>query len=863
MRQPHGPAAAWALAGMAGAWSLFQLWYASPLPYQLGFGAFNSTEARSIHLAFAIALAFLAWPATRGRNLHRLPWLDVGLAAVGAFCAAYLFLFQDALAGRPGSPTTTDMIVAATGMILLLEAARRSLGLPLMVIALVFIGYMFFGSASWLPDMIQWRGASLARATSHQWLTTEGVFGIPLGVSTGFVFLFVLFGSLLERAGAGAWFIRVAFALLGGFRGGPAKAAVLASGMTGVISGSSIANVVTTGTFTIPLMRRVGFSANKAGAIEVASSVNGQLMPPVMGAAAFLMVEFLGIPYVEVIRHALLPAVISYIALLYMIHLEAVKADMRGLPRSRPRSAYHIALAWGVIGTSVVILAGAIYYGIGWIRLVAGDAATAIVAGLVLLAYIGLLAIAAREPEPRDDMATGPITQLPEPGPTARAGLHYLLPVVVLIWFLLVERRSPGASAFWAVMSQIVIILTQRPLLALLRRESRIARHALNGLRDLGAGLVLGARNMIGIGVATATAGIIVGTVTLTGIGQVMTEFVEFISGGYLLPMLMMTAVICIILGMGLPTTANYIVVSSLMAPVIVTLAGDHGLIVPLIAVHLFVFYFGIMADVTPPVGLAAYAASAISGGEPIRTGIHAFWYSLRMAILPFLFVFNTELLLIDIGGFWHLAGIVTAATTGMLLLAAALQGWMFTRLRMLEIAALLLAAFTLFHPGFWMDRWMPPHEDRPAAELREHVEQAPADGHLQIIVEREDFSGQVYRRIETLDLGPPGDFSQRMDRAGLMFLERTDEGWQAEPRFGHDLDDERYAPEMHIAEVRLHREQPPAQWFLPPAVLLAALVIWLNRRRSRIESPTRPCQDPGSGTDSGDGAAGTSDPVR
>lgn len=832
--------AGWLLTGLAGAWSLFQLWYASPLPYQLGVGIFNSTEARSIHLAFAMALAFLAWPAIRGHTLTRLPWIDLGLAAVGAFCAAYLFVFQDALSGRPGSPTTPDMIVAATGMVLLLEAARRSLGLPLMAIALVFIGYMFFGSAVWLPDMIQWSGASLARAMSHQWLTTEGVFGIPLGVSTGFVFLFVLFGSLLERAGAGAWFIRIAFALLGGFRGGPAKAAVLASGMTGVISGSSIANVVTTGTFTIPLMRRVGFSANKAGAIEVASSVNGQLMPPVMGAAAFLMVEFLGIPYVDVIRHALLPAVISYIALLYMVHLEAVKADMQGLPRSHPRTLYHVLLAWGLIGTSVVMLAGLVYYGIGWIRLAADDWATPIVGGLVLAVYVGLLAVAAREPAARDEAATGPITELPEPGPTARTGLHFLLPVVVLIWFLLVERRSPGASAFWAVITQILIVVTQRPLLAWLRGEHRIGERALAGLRDLGTGLVLGARNMIGIGVATATAGIIVGTVTLTGIGQVMTEFVEFLSGGYLLPMLILTAVICIILGMGLPTTANYIVVSSLMAPVIVTLAGDHGLIVPLIAIHLFVFYFGIMADVTPPVGLAAYAASAVSGGEPIRTGIHAFWYSLRMAVLPFLFVFNTELLLIDIGGFWHLAGVIAAATSGMLLLAAALQGWMFTRLRAHEIAGLLLVALTLFHPGLWMDRWAPPHVDRPAGELREHVKESPPGASLQIIVEREDFAGRLHQRIETLELGRPGDFAERMDRAGLMFMEKIDDGWLVEPQFGHPLDDARYIAEMRITGVRLAQEQPPAQWFYLPAIAIAGLIIWRNRRRRCIDTCNR-----------------------
>ena len=826
------------LAALAAAWSLFQLWYASPLPYQLDFAIFNSTEARSIHVAFALGLAFLAWPMCRGHGQRHLPVSDVALALFSAACAAYLYVFQDALASRPGSPTTVDLIVAACGMVLLLEAARRSLGLPLVLIALVFLGYVFFGSASWLPDVLRWQGASLSRAMSHMWLTTEGVFGVPVGVSTRFVFLFVLFGALLERTGAGHWFIRVAFALLGSFRGGPAKAAVLASGMTGVISGSSIANVVTTGTFTIPLMRRVGFSANKAGAIEVASSVNGQLMPPVMGAAAFLMVEFLGIPYVDVVQHALLPAVISYVALLFMVHLEAVKNDMRGLPRSRPRTLYHIVLAWGLIGAAIVILSAAVYYGIGWLHGVAGAAATPLIIVGIGLAYLGLLVVAARERNESDADESGPITELPDPGPTARAGLHYLLPVFVLIWFLLIERHSPSGSAFWALVTLIAIVLTQRPLLAWIRGEPGIARASLAGVRDFGVGLVLGARNMIGIGVATATAGIIVGTVTLTGVGQVMTQFVELVSGGHLLPMLLLTAGICVILGMGLPTTANYIVVSSLMAPVIVTLAGDQGLILPLIAVHLFVFYFGIMADVTPPVGLAAYAAAAVSGGDPIRTGGRAFWYCLRMAILPFLFVFNTELLLIDIGGFWHLLGVIAAATTGMLLLATAIQGWLFTRLRPMELGAVLLAAFTLFYPGFWMDRVVPPYADRPASELRDYVSEAPAGTGLRIIVEREDFDGNKRHLVETLKLGSQADFERRLQQAGLMFVERDGDAWTAQPQFGSELEDERYVADLRIKGIRVEREQPPPQWFFLPAVLVAAWAVWHNRRSARRASP-------------------------
>ena len=293
-------------------WTLFQLWYASPLPFIFNIFVINDTEARAIHLAFAIFLSYTAYPSFKKSPRDYIPVQDWVIALIGAFCAAYLFIFYEALSERPGLPTRFDLIVGVVGLILLLEATRRALGPPLMVVASVFIIYTFGGA--YMPEVISHKGASLVKGMSHYWLGTEGVFGVALGVSTGMVFMFVLFGSLLESAGAGNYFIRTAFAGLGHLRGGPAKAAVISSGLTGLVSGSSIANVVTTGTFTIPLMRKVGFTAEKAGAIEVACSTNGQLMPPVMGAAAFLMVEYVGISYVEVIKHAFLPAIISYIA---------------------------------------------------------------------------------------------------------------------------------------------------------------------------------------------------------------------------------------------------------------------------------------------------------------------------------------------------------------------------------------------------------------------------------------------------------------------------------------------------------------------------------------------------------------------
>ena len=412
-------------------WSLFQLWIASPLPYVFNFAVFNSTEARSIHLAFATFLSFTAFPMMRGKDLDHVPVYDWILALAAAFAASYIYMFYTQLSSRPGAPNMQDMVVALGGLVLLLEATRRSLGLPLTVVAGVFIFYSLAGP--YMPDVISHKGASLSKLASHQWLGTEGVFGVALGVSTSFVFLFVLFGALLERAGAGNYFIKVAYALLGHMRGGPAKAAVVSSGLSGIISGSSIANVVTTGTFTIPLMKRVGFSDIKAGAIEVAASTNGQLTPPVMGAAAFLMVEYVGIPYIEVIKHAILPALISYIALVYIVHLEACKMNMKGVERLNQPTLAQRALNWVVILLGLCILTFAVYYGIGWIKGQLGEDAIWVVSPLLLLAYIALVGYATRFPELEIDDPDAALGDLPEVAPTVKTGLYFLLPVVVLI----------------------------------------------------------------------------------------------------------------------------------------------------------------------------------------------------------------------------------------------------------------------------------------------------------------------------------------------------------------------------------------------------------------------------------------------
>ena len=836
-RAPAGGAAR-ILFGVALAWSVFQIWYASPLPFALGVLNLNFVEARSLHLAFALFLAFTAFPRGRSAPHDRVPVTDWAAALIAAGAAGYILVFQGELSQRPGAPILRDVVVGAIGMVLLLEAARRALGLALVIVALVFLTYGFAGA--WMPDVIAHKGASLSKAMSHQWLTSEGVFGVALGVSASFVFLFVLFGALLDRAGAGAWFIRVSYAALGHLRGGPAKAAVVSSGLTGLISGSSIANVVTTGTFTIPLMKRVGFPAEKAGAVEVASSVNGQIMPPVMGAAAFLMVEYVGIPYIDVIKHAFLPAVISYAALLYIVHLEALKAGLEGLPRPagvRPRDRM---LGYGLTAAGLLAFAAAVYWGLAWFKALLGPWAPWAAMALLLLAYIACLRLAARYPTDENSQAI--LSELPALGPTVKGGLHFLLPVVVLVWCLMIERLSPGLSAFWAIICLIVILLTQRPLLRLLGAPAAagepMSATLFRGIGDLIAGLVAGARNMVGIAVATAAAGIVVGTVTLTGLGLVMTEFVELISGGNLMLMLVFTAIISLILGMGLPTTANYIVVATLMAPVVVALAAQGGLMVPLIAVHLFVFYFGLMADVTPPVGLATFAAAAVSGADPIRTGVQAFFYSARTIALPFIFLFNTQLLLIAIEDATHLVITVASALIAMLVFAAATMGWFLARSRAWETAALLLVAFILFRPGFFWDYAFPPYETRPARAIERVAAALPEDGFLRLRVSGLKDTGEPVTRAVVVPMGSPGEGRRRLQRAGLTVAVAGDAVEIETVAFASAAEKVGLRAGWRVESVSVDADRPAKEWAFIPALLLLGGIAAVQRRRRAEGAP-------------------------
>jgi TRAP transporter 4TM/12TM fusion protein len=820
---------------LAVAWSLFQVWYASPLPFIFGVGILNDTEARSIHLAFAFLLAFLAYPGSARAARDRVPAVDWAIGLLGAFTAAYIFLFYVALSTRPGQPTWLDLAVGIVGLVILLETTRRALGPPLVIVALVFLAYTFLGP--YMPEVIQHKGASLSRVISHQWLTTEGVFGVALGVSTSFVFLYVLFGALLEQAGAGNWMMQVSFALMGHLKGGPAKVAVVSSALNGVISGSSISNVVSGGIFTIPMMKRTGLSGVKAGAIETASSINGQIMPPVMGAAAFLMVEYVGIPYTEIVKHAILPAVISYVALFYIVHIEALKIGTVSLPRANPRAPLQRVLvaAMGIAGTIAVVCG--IYYVIAGLVVLFGSAAPWVVAALGLAFYVGLLAYAARFPDLEPDDPNAPVVTVPPTWPIARTGLHFILPIAVLLWCLMIEELSAGLSAFWATVTIMAILVTQRPLTELFRGSHQFGAAIVRGFQELLEGLHLGARNMIGIAVATATAGIVVGTITLTGMGLMMTEFVELLSGGNVIVMLILTAIISLILGMGIPTTANYILVATLMAPVIVELGGQAGLAIPLIAVHLYVFYFGIMADVTPPVGLAAYAAAAISGEDPIKTGFQGAFYSLRTALLPFIFIFEPRLLLIDVGAWWEIPLVAISATIAMMLFAAGTMNWFLVRSRLWESAVLLLAAFILLRPGFFWDILHPPHEMVPPSQLEQIVASIPEDGRLVLVVSGTTIEGDDFEKTVSVRLGPPAPLRERLDAAGLRLAPGLGGELQiAQARFGSYAKKAGLDAGQKIEAIRAPVDRPSPFIMMIPGLALGGIVFglqWMRRKRT------------------------------
>ena len=656
------------ISAIAIIWSLFQLWYASPFPFMFNIGMFKGLPARAIHLGFALTLAFLIYPVSKGKKIS---FFDIIISFIGSASCLYIYFFYDQLVERGGVLLTLDLgnnfnfpielILGGCGILILLEATRRAIGLPLVIIASCFLLFSYFGR--YAPEIISHGGLSLNRLIGFQWLDQEAIFGIPIGVSVDFIFLFVLFGALLETAGGGKYFLDLAFAMVGKMRGGPAKAAILGSGMTGLISGSSIANTVTTGTFTIPIMKKTGFSKEKAGAIEVSSSVNGQIMPPVMGAAAFVMASFIGVTYFEVVKHAFLPAIISYIALFYISHLEALKLNLKGM----------------------------------------------------------------------DD------ADVPNLKRTFLAGIHFLIPIFVLIYTLVYLRFTASYSIFYATITLILV-----NLISLTVKGNNLKNDLKRWFNQTIVGFEKGALNMVAVGIAIASAGIIVGAVGSTGLSTNLIIVIESIAKDNVTILLFLTIILCLLLGMGLPTTANYVVVASLMATVLVDVGNASGFIFPLIAVHLFVFYFGLMADVTPPVGLASYAAAGISGGDPLKTGIQAFWYSLRTGILPIVFLFNHELLLIGIENIWHAFVVIVTSLIGILVFTSATQGWFVNKLRWYEIIIFLIISISLLSPDFILNKFYPKYDYLNINKL--NLVKLDSTKEIQIKITRPSLYGERYK---------------------------------------------------------------------------------------------------------------------
>lgn len=585
------------VSAIAITFSVFQLYTAS-------FGILDAQIQRGIHLGFGLCLSFLLYPTKKSWRRDKLHPLDGILAILGATTPAYLVIFYRELILRAALPTTEDVIIGVIGILLVIEAARRVVGIPMVCVVLVFITYAFVGPH--MPGVLAHRGLTIDQFVSHVYFTTEGIFGIPLGVSSTFIFLFILFGAYLEGTGLGKFFIDVANAIAGWASGGPAKVAVLSSGLMGTVSGSSVANVVGTGSLTIPMMKKLGYHKDFAGAVEAASSTGGQLMPPVMGAAAFLMAEFVGVPYVEIVKAAVIPAFLYFTGVWLGVHFEAKRGNLKGIPRE----------------------------------------------------------------------------ELPKLGTILRERGHLAIPLIVIVW-LLVSGYTPMRAALFAIILSI--------LCSAIKKSTRMKPS------EIVKGLENGARNVLGVLVACAAAGIIIGVVTKTGVGLKLASGLLDLAGGLLLPSMFLTMITAIVLGMGVPTTANYVITSTIAAPALLQMG------VPILAAHMFVFYFGIIADVTPPVALAAYAGAGISGGNALKTGVNASKLAIAAFIIPYMFVLSPELLLLD-GLTAGLALSLFTALVGMVALSSSLIGYLAAPLLTWQRIILATGGLLLIKPGLETD---------------------------------------------------------------------------------------------------------------------------------------------------------------
>lgn len=621
------------IACIAVGMSVFQL-------YTGFYGEMPGAKQLSIHLTFALVLCYLSYPFRQKWASGKIPWYDLILAVLAGGTAIYMFLNYEHVAYSVGRAAWYDLLIGGSVIVLVLEATRRSVSPMLPIICIIFLIYAYIGP--YIPGDLAHRGFRVSRIIDHIYMTGEGLWGVPLRVSATFVFLFVLFGAFLEKMGAGEYLIDLSFSSMGRFRGGPAKAAVVASGAMGSISGSSIANTVTTGSMTIPLMKKVGFKPHAAGAVEVAASTNGQLMPPIMGAAAFIMAEMIGISYFKVVKAAIIPAILSYTAIFSIVHLEAIKENIRGLTKEE----------------------------------------------------------------------TPPFIK------TLFSGIHYLIPLFVLIWLLLVWFWTPTTSAAWSILTAMGVIVFNNLYRHYLSypRKDRGGDEIVQGsayeayqqnpanfafrrtLYEIFASLEAGAKNMAGIAAACASCGIIIGVVTLTGLGLKMATLISAAAGNSLFLALLFSVFACIILGMGLPTTATYIIMAAMTAPAILHISDNLGIGLPIIAVHLFVFYYGIVADDTPPVGLCAYAAAGIAGSDPIKTGLKSFRLDLAAFTLPFMFIYNPKLLMINTNA-TELAYLLPMCILGMFCWSVFIQGYWLVKTFLWERFIYVILAFFLVNP--------------------------------------------------------------------------------------------------------------------------------------------------------------------
>lgn len=595
------------VAILMSAFHLFTAWH----------GTLLAMKQRSLHLIFAFTLGFALYPGFKKSSKDKIDIADWLLIILSVGVWGYIFFNVEAIALKGGQMSTTDMVLGVLAVLLTLEVTRRVVGPELPIVTIVFLLFAYFGRH--MPGIFAHRGFNVTRIVSHMYMTTEGIMGTPLGVSSTFVFMFILFGSFLDKTGVGEFFIDFAYALTGSTRSGPAMTSVLSSGLMGSISGSSVANTVTTGAFTIPLMKSVGYKPHYAGAVEATASTGGQIMPPVMGAAAFIMADFTGFPYISIVKAAIIPAVLYYIAVGTMVHLEACKLGLKGMPRE----------------------------------------------------------------------------SLPKVSNILRKQGYLTLPLIAII-FMLVKQYPPTMAALTGIIIGVIVAMT----VSLIKKDNSFTP------KDILGAMEAGAKGAVGVACACACAGMIVGVVTLTGFGLKIAEVIVQIAQGRLIPTLLLTMISSIILGMGLPTTAKYIVLATMAVPAITKLG------VNLMSAHLFILYFGVVADVTPPVALAAYAGAGIAGANSMKTGFQAFKLAIGAFIIPYIFVINPHLIMIDsIAGTtvnWLpiTAALPTIATAliGTVCLAGTVESYLFGNLRIWQRIILLLAAFALLDPKLLTD---------------------------------------------------------------------------------------------------------------------------------------------------------------